>query len=217
MRSLLLSPLLALTFAACGTDLDSPGLQPGEMGFGPASVQNYGAPLSESELYGNWLFCADAGCTSLRSGLGFAADHKLYSISSGRAIPAGTNAVDVGSAPQGLSSGLGSLGAVGGLSGQGSLFCRQVGTYAYARGSILVSSEGRLSVATISKRQGKVRISIPFDPSSVGSSGGLARPQNQQTLFAVKTDQQCQSNNVGLDITPPPQTGGGATNGPTGP
>ena len=50
MRSLLLSPLLALGFAACGTDLDSPGLQPGEMGFGPASVQNYGAPLAESAL-----------------------------------------------------------------------------------------------------------------------------------------------------------------------
>jgi hypothetical protein len=229
MRSLLLSPLLALGFAACGTDLDSPGLQPGEMGFGPASVQNYGAPLAESELFGNWLFCADesapltpptrglaslnAGCTSLSSGIRFAPDHKLYAINSSRAIPSGTNAVDVGSAPQGLTSGLGGLGGLGGaggLSGQGSLFCRLIGTYTYSRGSILVSSEGRLSVATISQRQGKVRFTVP---SSANSSGSLS----SQNLVAVKTDLECQSNNVGLDITPPPQTGGGATNGPAGP
>lgn len=211
MRSLLFFPLLALGFAACGTDLDTPGAGPGENGFGPASVLNYGAPLSESELFGNWLFCNDASCTSFRSGLGFAPDHKLFAVNPGRAVPTSGNAVDVGTTPGGLSSGLGGLGGLG-----GSLFCQQIGTYSYSRGSIQVSAEGRISVATISKRQGKVRIAVPFDSSPAASSGNLSS-RSQQTLFAVKTDLECQGD-VSLDITPPPpQTGGGATNGPAGP
>ncbi len=210
MRSLLLLPLLALGFAACGTDLDTPGAGPGENGFGPASVLNYGAPLSESELFGNWLFCNDASCTALRSGLRFAPDHKLFAVNPGRAVPVNGTAVDVGSAPRGLSSGLGGLGGLG-----GSLSCQPIGTYTYSRGSILVSAEGRISVATISQRQGKVRIAVAFDSSPAGRSGTLENIQNQQTFFAVKTELECQSSS-GLDFTPPPQTGGGATSGPNG-